>query len=213
MSGFFRGTSTDQVKHVNAEQKLIKELQKKGKFPPHFAKKVDISKVSMEVLKPWIAKRITEMLGFEDEVVVDLCIAHLEEKSEKGLDPKLLQVTMTGFMAQKAAPFCSELWAHLLSAQESEVGVPQDFIEQKKEELRQKKEEAERMQEELRRRKQDLERAQQANSKATAPETAGTAAGTMAAAGALEVGPGAGAVVEEATVTATAGVAVAAPAP
>eukprot|EP00413_Alexandrium_margalefii_P049057 CAMPEP_0204607852 /NCGR_PEP_ID=MMETSP0661-20131031/59961_1 /ASSEMBLY_ACC=CAM_ASM_000606 /TAXON_ID=109239 /ORGANISM="Alexandrium margalefi, Strain AMGDE01CS-322" /LENGTH=32 /DNA_ID= /DNA_START= /DNA_END= /DNA_ORIENTATION= len=32
MAGFFRGTSTDQVKCVNAEQKLIKELDKKARF-------------------------------------------------------------------------------------------------------------------------------------------------------------------------------------
>jgi len=28
-------------------------------------------KVSMDVMKPWIAKRITEMLGFEDDIVVE----------------------------------------------------------------------------------------------------------------------------------------------
>lgn len=26
----------------------------------------------MDVMKPWIAKRITEMLGFEDDIVVEL---------------------------------------------------------------------------------------------------------------------------------------------
>mmetsp|Transcript_25626 Transcript_25626/g.65121 ORF Transcript_25626/g.65121 Transcript_25626/m.65121 type:complete len:235 (-) Transcript_25626:225-929(-) len=160
MSGFFRGTSTDQVKCVNAEQKLIKSLEKKGMFPEHFAKKVDITKVSMDVLRPWITRRITELMGFEDDIVVDFCITQLEEKSEKGLDPKLLQVNMTGFMERKAAPFCSEVWTHLLSAQESPVGVPRDFIDKKKDELRQKREEAERVQEELQRRKRDLEEAQ-----------------------------------------------------
>ena len=27
--------------------------------------------VSMDVMKPWIAKRITELLGFEDDIVVE----------------------------------------------------------------------------------------------------------------------------------------------
>lgn len=157
MSGFFRGTSSDQVKHVNADQKLVKEMSKNNRFPEHFAKKVDISKVSMDVMKPWIARRITELLGFEDDIVVDFCVAQLQDPAEKGLDPKMLQVSLTGFMERKAAPFCSELWQHLLSAMESPVGVPREFIDQKKEELRQKKEEAERVQDELKRRKQELE--------------------------------------------------------
>mmetsp|Transcript_118018 Transcript_118018/g.252058 ORF Transcript_118018/g.252058 Transcript_118018/m.252058 type:complete len:211 (+) Transcript_118018:128-760(+) len=161
MSGFFRGTSTDQVKHVNAEQKLIKKLAKEGRFPEHFSRKVDITKVSMEVIKPWIAQRITELMGFEDEVVVEYCISNLEEartpENDKGLDPKLLQVNMTAFMERKAAPFCSELWTHLLSAQASPVGVPQEFIDKKKEDLQKKRDEAERVQDELKRRRKDLE--------------------------------------------------------
>mmetsp|Transcript_7376 Transcript_7376/g.19888 ORF Transcript_7376/g.19888 Transcript_7376/m.19888 type:complete len:212 (-) Transcript_7376:57-692(-) len=162
MAGFFRGTNTDQVKHVNAEQKIIKDLNKKGVFPAHYAKKVNMKKVSMDVMKPWIAKRITDMMGFEDEVVVEFCIVQLDtvlEAGGHGLDPKMLQVNMTGFMERKAAPFCAELWANLLSAQESPVGVPQEFIEKKKEDLRQKKEEADRVQEELKRRRKDLEEA------------------------------------------------------
>merc|ERR1740121_2618690 len=110
-------------------------------------------------MKPWIAQRITELLGFEDDIVVDFCITQLESPPEKGLDPKMLQVNMTGFMERKAAPFVSELWAHLLSAQASPVGVPQEFIDKKKDDLRAKKEEAEKVQEEIRKRKQELEEA------------------------------------------------------
>lgn len=159
MAGFFRGTSTDQVKYVNAEQKIIKELDRKARFPPHFAQRVDMAKVSMEVIKPWVARRITELLGFEDEIVVEYCITQLAEPPENGLDPKMLQVSLTGFMERKAASFCSELWQHLLSAQASPVGVPQEFIDRKKDDLRQKRDEAERVQEELRRRRKDLEEA------------------------------------------------------
>mmetsp|Transcript_15344 Transcript_15344/g.43531 ORF Transcript_15344/g.43531 Transcript_15344/m.43531 type:complete len:202 (+) Transcript_15344:70-675(+) len=192
MSGFFRGPSTDQVKCTNAEQKLIKDMEKKGRFPQHYTRKVDMSKVSMDIVKPWIAKRITELLGFEDEIVVQFCITQLEEKSEKGLDPKVLQVNLTGFMERKAAPFCSELWTHLLSAQESPVGVPRQFIDEKKEELKQKREEAERVQEELKRRRQDLEEA----ARGAAPERRRGAGGSprrsrSRSAGAREASPGA----------------------
>merc|ERR1712056_15318 len=104
-----------------------------------------------------ITQRITELIGFEDDICIDFCIAQLEDPPEKGLDPKLLQVNMTGFMERKAAPFVSELWANLLSAQDSPVGVPQEFIDKKKDDLRAKKEEAEKVQAEIRKRKQELE--------------------------------------------------------
>lgn len=154
---FFRGTSTDQVMCKNAEQKLVKKLSKEGRFPDHFSQKVDMSKVSMDVMRPWITRRITELMGFEDDIVVDYCIVQLTEAGEKGVDPKMLQVHLTGFMERKAAPFCSELWKCLLSAQQSVVGVPQEFIDDKKDELRQKREEAQRVQEEISRRKRDLQ--------------------------------------------------------
>merc|ERR1719203_67438 len=95
---FFRGTSTDQVKCVDADQKLVKKLEKDGRFPKHFSQKVNMNKVSMDVMKPWITQRITELLGFEDDIVIEFCITQLEEPPEKGLDPKMLQVNLTGFM-------------------------------------------------------------------------------------------------------------------
>mmetsp|Transcript_34332 Transcript_34332/g.91806 ORF Transcript_34332/g.91806 Transcript_34332/m.91806 type:complete len:187 (-) Transcript_34332:513-1073(-) len=157
---FFRGTSLDQVKGEDKERRLIRELDKKGRFPSHFGEKVDMSKVSMDVMKPWITSRITELMTFEDDIVVDFCIAQLDSPPEGGLDPKVLQINMTGFMERKAGTFCSELWKHLLSAQESPVGVPREFVERKKEELKEHREKAERIQQELDRRKQELVAAQ-----------------------------------------------------
>merc|ERR1719379_840810 len=126
----------------------------------------------MDVLKPWITRRITELLGFEDDIVIDYCISQLTEPQENGLDPKLLQVNMTGFMERKAAAFCSELWKNLISANQSPVGVPQEFIDEKKNELKKKKEEADKIQEELQRRKKELEDAQRAerDSRRRSPE-------------------------------------------
>ena len=39
-----------------------------------------MSKVKMDVMKPWIAKRVTELLGFEDEVLINFIYGLLEEK-------------------------------------------------------------------------------------------------------------------------------------
>lgn len=38
-----------------------------------------MSKVKLDVLKPWIVKKITEILGWEDDVVVEFVVNQLEE--------------------------------------------------------------------------------------------------------------------------------------
>ncbi|KAI8642697.1 serine/arginine repetitive matrix 1 [Parasitella parasitica] len=131
-AGFFKGTSADQdSRFSNKEKKLLKTMT----FPSEFDQKVDMKKVNLDVIKPWISNRITELLGFEDEVVIDYTCSLLEEKAQ---DPKRMQINLTGFLEGKTQPFMGELWKLLLSAQNSVGGIPQEFIEQKKEELRRK---------------------------------------------------------------------------
>ncbi|KAI7906117.1 PWI domain-containing protein [Cokeromyces recurvatus] len=136
-AGFFKGTSADQdSRFSNKEKKLLKSMS----FPPEFDQKVDIKKVNLDVIKPWISNKITELLGLEDEVVIDYTCSLLEEPD---LDPKRMQINLTGFLESKTKDFLSELWNLLLSAQNSVGGIPAQFIEQKKEELRRKKAEEE----------------------------------------------------------------------
>ncbi|CAO0793509.1 unnamed protein product [Mucor circinelloides] len=131
-AGFFKGTSADQdSRFSNKEKKLLKSMS----FPPEFDQKVDMKKVNLDVIKPWISNRITELLGFEDEVVIDYTCSLLEEKDQ---DPKRMQINLTGFLESKTQAFLSELWNLLLSAQNSVGGIPTEFIEQKKQELRRK---------------------------------------------------------------------------
>lgn len=54
-----------------------------------------------------------------------------------------MQISLTGFLEKKTPIFMAELWRLLLSAQDSPVKVPAEFIEQKKEEMRKRKEEQE----------------------------------------------------------------------
>ncbi|KAI8350935.1 SR-rich pre-mRNA splicing activator [Choanephora cucurbitarum] len=136
-AGFFKGTSADQdSRFSNKEKKLLKTMS----FPAEFDQKVDMKKVNLDVIKPWISNRITELLGLEDEVVIDYTCSLLEEKD---LDPKRMQINLTGFLESKTQVFIKELWNLLLSAQNSVGGIPAIFIEQKKEELRKKKEQEE----------------------------------------------------------------------
>ncbi len=39
-----------------------------------------MTKVNLEVVKPWITQRVTEVLGFEDDVVIEFVFNQLEEK-------------------------------------------------------------------------------------------------------------------------------------
>lgn len=58
------------------EKKLLKTL----KFPKEFELKVNMKAVNWEVMKTWIAKRVTELLGIEDEVVIGYIYEQLEIK-------------------------------------------------------------------------------------------------------------------------------------
>uniref|UniRef100_A0A8C4SX00 Serine and arginine repetitive matrix 1 n=1 Tax=Erpetoichthys calabaricus TaxID=27687 RepID=A0A8C4SX00_ERPCA len=76
-AGFFRGTSAEQDNRFsNKQKKLLKQL----KFAECLEKKVDMTKVNLEVIKPWITQRVTEILGFEDDVVIEFIFNQLEEK-------------------------------------------------------------------------------------------------------------------------------------
>ncbi|XP_057536066.1 uncharacterized protein LOC130814083 isoform X2 [Amaranthus tricolor] len=147
--GFFRGTSADQdTRFSNKQAKLLKTQ----KFAPELEHLVDITKVKMDVIKPWIAKRVTEFLeGFEDEVLINFIYTLLEGKEVNG---KKIQIQLTGFMEKNTGKFMKELWALLLSAQKNASGVPQQFLDAKEEETRKKMVETDRIFNEIQRREE-----------------------------------------------------------
>lgn len=52
-------------------------------------------------------------------------------------DPKQIQINVTGFLnAKNSRIFMAELWTLLTSAMENEMGIPEEFVEAKKKELR-----------------------------------------------------------------------------
>ncbi|KAJ3824446.1 PWI domain-containing protein, partial [Lentinula raphanica] len=137
--GFFKGTSADQDRRFSdKELKLLKSM----KFPADFEKKVglvaivDMRKVNLTVIRPWIAKKVVELVGFEDEVVVEYAMGLLEDKQEPTPDPRKMQINLTGFLTKDTPAFMAALWKLLLEAQADQTGVPRTFVEEKKEELR-----------------------------------------------------------------------------
>ncbi|KAI9053256.1 hypothetical protein LZ554_002223 [Drepanopeziza brunnea f. sp. 'monogermtubi'] len=132
------------------------KLLRTTKFPPEFNQKVDMQKVNAEVMKKWIAGRISEILGNDDDVVIELCFNLIE--GARFPDIKKMQIQLTGFLDKDTAPFCKELWKLCLSAQTSPQGVPKELLEAKKLELIQEKIEAEKSAEEARIRREEEQR-------------------------------------------------------
>ncbi|XP_061337926.1 uncharacterized protein LOC133284831 [Gastrolobium bilobum] len=150
--GFFRGTSADQdTRFSNKQAKLLKSQ----KFAPELDHLVNMTKVNMEVIKPWITRRVTELLGFEDEVLINFIHGLLDAKEVNG---KEVQIQITGFMEKNTGKFMKELWTLLLSAQKNASGVPQQFLDAKEEEIRQKKIENDRITSEIQRKKDTEDR-------------------------------------------------------
>ena len=103
MGDGFRGVQAEQDGRFKSQEKKIFA---KMKFPPQFTTKVDMRKVSflhpcaclppsflpawieegrgreqvhIEVLRPWITKKVTQYCGFEDDIVINMAIAELEK--------------------------------------------------------------------------------------------------------------------------------------
>lgn len=58
-----------------ATQRVLKAT----KFPPEFDKRVDTKKVNLDVIKTWIATKITEILP-DDDIVLDMIYNMLESE-------------------------------------------------------------------------------------------------------------------------------------
>jgi hypothetical protein len=64
----FRGSTHDQdMKYVDKQKKLKQTLS----FPTSFEKKIARSSVQLERLRPWINRRVSELLEMTDEVVME----------------------------------------------------------------------------------------------------------------------------------------------
>eukprot|EP01041_Mallomonas_annulata_P005395 gene5395-10784_t len=130
---FFRGTTVEQDgRWGKSDKKMIEKMTKSGKFAAILEKKVDLTKVNMDIISKWVSERITQILGFEDEIVINLTINTLETKT---LEPKRLQFELTGFLEKSSGQFVEELWTLLLDAQDQPSGIPSAFIQKKKEEI------------------------------------------------------------------------------
>ncbi|CAH8587495.1 unnamed protein product [Dicrocoelium dendriticum] len=150
-AGFFKGTSAEQdARFADKKKKLMKTM----KFGDNLSQKVDMARINLDCIRPWVTNRVTELLNFEDEVVCNYVLNQLEERHP---DPKEIQINITGFLNSKNARiFLTELWDLLLSAMDNPDGVPAAFLEAKKTEILKRQEDEQRVQLELRRKEEEL---------------------------------------------------------
>ncbi|KAF2969785.1 hypothetical protein GQX73_g3778 [Xylaria multiplex] len=102
------------------------------RFPVEFGQKVDMQRVNLQVLKKWVAGRISEILDFKHNAPIELCFKFFDSRFP---DIKSLPSQLREHLASNAMPFCKELWGLCLSAQCSPHGVPKELLEAKKLEL------------------------------------------------------------------------------
>ncbi len=81
---------------------------------------ISMSRVCKPVIFGWIAKRLQDMLGFEDDVLTGMIQTGLD--STEHPDPRELQLQLGGFLEARAAEFVTELWSLLASAQANRQG-------------------------------------------------------------------------------------------
>jgi serine/arginine repetitive matrix protein 1 len=142
-----------------SDDRALQKLLRSTKFPSNFSQQVDYSKIHQPIIKKWISDRITQLLGFEDDIVQSTAINLFLPSSSaaaatsigtastsdttttsgthcSSVDPRKAQLDLQGFLGEaEAAEFSRELWTLLLEAQVSPNGVPRAILEQKKREL------------------------------------------------------------------------------
>ena len=101
--------------------------------PLFVAIQVDMKKVKLEILKPWIVQQVVHYMQTEDDVLIGLIFNLLE--TAQFPDPRKMQVQLTGFLERNTKTLMLDLWRLMLSAQSNELGIPEEFLEQKKREL------------------------------------------------------------------------------
>jgi serine/arginine repetitive matrix protein 1 len=124
---------TASISSTHALSKLLRSTT----FPPSFSTKVDTTKLHRGVLSHWIEQRITELLGFEDEIVSEMATNLFLPENNEEVDPRKAQLDLVGFLGEKeAAEFASELWEMMLDGSQRKSGIPLILVEKKKEEMK-----------------------------------------------------------------------------
>ena len=100
----------DQKNLKSKEEALINVENPNSNLIPAFDQKEDILKVKAEVIRPWITKRITEILGTSGGIHYRAINRRLDGIEPNGIfDLDLMHNVLNDFLGAKTAAFCKEL--------------------------------------------------------------------------------------------------------
>jgi serine/arginine repetitive matrix protein 1 len=119
MSGFFKGAKIDP----KFEKKISKEVN--AVLLPSIVLTHPIKafeKINKDALNGWVALKVEEYLGVEDEIFAGTIVNTMEE--DKASNPKKLQHTLEPFLAARAREFMEELWEMMVEAEAADDGIP-----------------------------------------------------------------------------------------
>jgi hypothetical protein len=92
--------------------------------------------IILPIIRLWLNKKISELLEFEDETLVNLIINLIKSSNDK-IEPKNIQYQISGFLGEKTYIFMKHFWKLLISVQESylknDSKIPEELIPFKEE--------------------------------------------------------------------------------
>ena len=88
------------------------------------------------IIKLWLNKKISDILEFEDETLINLIINLIKSSDEK-IDPKNIQYQISGFLGENTYSFMKQFWKLLINIQELHLKdktlIPEELIPFKEE--------------------------------------------------------------------------------
>ncbi|TMW46709.1 hypothetical protein DOY81_008216, partial [Sarcophaga bullata] len=95
--------------------------------------RIDMSRVKLDVLMPWICEQVCEVYDIEDFVYEEL-------KKQQYACPRTFQIKLFNFLSvHKVLQFTSNLFEVLLASQQSGIGIPPFLMQQLKREEKKKR--------------------------------------------------------------------------
>ncbi|GEQ67373.1 hypothetical protein JCM33374_g1037 [Metschnikowia sp. JCM 33374] len=126
--------SVAEKQPVTAEEQ--KNLRKQRRVQERcFETPVNISKVSLPIIKQWLTDRLGEQLP-DDDVAVEFIYELLIGGENDEPDIGAIREQMDDFLGkEKSRVFCLDLWQLLISAQSSPEGIPQKLVDERKKKI------------------------------------------------------------------------------
>ena len=86
---------------------------------------IDFSKVVARIddVRVWVEAKLKDTLGVEDDVVEEMVMGLLQEGGKQGPDPKVMQVSLSGFLEKNAKRFMRDLWKYLKDVAEGKTAA------------------------------------------------------------------------------------------